>query len=38
MLNINAINIPTVILLVAKIQTPPSKERPAHTEKITKKI
>jgi hypothetical protein len=38
MLKINAISMPMDILLVAKIQIPPRRERPAQTEKITKKM
>uniref|UniRef100_A0A6C0KTS8 Uncharacterized protein n=1 Tax=viral metagenome TaxID=1070528 RepID=A0A6C0KTS8_9ZZZZ len=38
MLKMNITNCPMAIFVVPKIHTPPSKERPAHTEKITKKI
>jgi hypothetical protein len=35
-LKIIATNTPIVILVVAKIHTPPNRLSPAHTEKITK--
>jgi hypothetical protein len=35
-LNITLTKVPTVILDVAKIHTPPRSDRPAHAEKITK--
>jgi len=37
MLKMIEIRIPTDIFVVAKIQIPPRRERPAQTEKITKK-
>jgi hypothetical protein len=37
MLKITPINIPKLILVVAKIQTPPSKLMAAHTAKMMKK-
>jgi len=38
MLKRTANSMPTDILLVAKIQMPPRRVRPAQTEKMTKKI